>query len=244
MRRLPCLWSFPLVVPGCDDTTNTLFCTLTRVSLGKLPQPHFGLVGEIVGDIPLNTRFSDKFGVLDYGGNFTQLRFAFERCMDNTVEVKVLKYQFRFKPVRWREELGIKPDPKLDRRRQILAHALVEISGLKINNISEAARVFTAIPISIIDRIFTVYKGSLTAPRIFKTMGLYKAPNPLKYSRRVEREVREQEDEAFRRAEELLESKYGKEELRETRELEAAILKGSKLRGATRATPDPSDEEI
>jgi len=168
--------------------------------------------------------------------------------MDNTVEVKVLKYQFWFRPIHWREEFGIKADPKLDRRRQLLAYALAEISvaktRLKINNMAEAIKVFAAIPVSIIDRIFTVYKGSLPAPCIFKTMGLYRAPEPLKYSRRVEQEIRNQEDEAFRRAEELLENKYGKEELRETRELEAAILKGSKLRGATRATPDPSDEEI
>jgi hypothetical protein len=205
-------------------------------------------VGESVGDISLNTNFSGKFGVLDYGGDFTHLRFAFERCMDNTVEVKVLKYQFWFRPIHWREEFGIKPDPKLDRRRQVLAYALAEISvaktRLKINNMAEATKVFVAIPLSIIDRIFTVYKGSLPAPRVFKTLGLYRAPEPLKYSRRVEKEIRDQEDEAFKRAEELLENKYGKEELRETRELEAAILRGSKLRGATRATPDSSDEEI
>lgn len=168
--------------------------------------------------------------------------------MDSTVEVKVLKYQFRFRAIHWREEFGIKPDPKTDRRRQVLAYALAEITKnkktLKINNLSEATKVFAAIPISIIDRIFTVYKGSLPPPHIFKTMGLYRAPEPIKHSRRVEQEARSQEDEAFRRAEELLESKYGKEELRETRELEAAILRGSKLRGATKATPDPSDEEI
>jgi len=164
--------------------------------------------------------------------------------MDNTVEVAVLKYKFRFRTIYWREEFGIKPDPKLDRRRQILAHALAEISGLKINSLKDAIAVFIAIPLSIVDRIFTVYKGSLPAPRIFKTMGLYRAPEPMRYSRRAEKEIREQEDEAFRRAEELLENKYGKEQLRETRELEMAILKGSKLRGATKATPDPSDEEI
>jgi hypothetical protein len=168
--------------------------------------------------------------------------------MDNTVEVKVLKYQFRFRAIHWREEFGIKPDPKLDRRKQLLAHALVEIiksgKALKINNLDEALKVLTAIPISIIDRVFTVYRGSLPSPHIFKTMGLYKAPEPIKYSRRIEQEARSQEDDAFRRAEELLESKYGREELRETRELEMAILKGSKLRGATRATPDPSDQEI
>ncbi len=164
--------------------------------------------------------------------------------MDNTVEVKVLKYQFRFQPLCWREEFAIKPDPKIDRRRQVLTHALKEISGLKINSIEEATKVFAPIPTTIIDRIFTVYKGSLPVPRIFKTMGLYKAPEPLRYSRRLEKEIRDQEDDAFKRAEELLESKYGKEELQETRELELAILKGSKLRGATRATPDSSDEEI
>jgi hypothetical protein len=162
--------------------------------------------------------------------------------MDNTVEVKVLKYKFRFRPIYWREGFKIKPEPTLDRRRQLLAHALTEISGLKINNLEEATKVFASIPLSIIDRIFTVYMGSLPAPRLFKTMGLFKAPEPIQYSRHVEKEIREQEDEAFKRAEDLLESKYGKEELRETRELEAAILKGSKLRGATRATTDPADK--
>jgi len=162
--------------------------------------------------------------------------------MANTVEVKVLKYKFLFRPIFWREDFSIKADPKLDRRRQILAHALVEVSGLKIKDIKEATRVFAAIPISIIDRIFTIYKGSLPAPRVFQTLGLYKAPEPTRHARRMEKEIRDQETETFRRAEELLESKYGKEELRETRELEMAILKGSKLRGATRATPDSSEE--
>ena len=168
--------------------------------------------------------------------------------MANTVEVKVLKYRFLFRSIFWREDFSIKADPKLDRRRQILAHALVEVlpleraSGLKIKDIKEATRVFAAIPISIIDRIFTIYKGSLPTPRVFQTLGLYKAPDALRHSRRMEKEIREQENDAFRRAEELLEGKYGKEELRETRELEMAILKGSKLRGATRATPDSSEE--
>lgn len=159
------------------------------------------------------------------------------------IKVTVLKYVFLFRPLHWREDFGIKHDPKIDRRRQVLARALVEISGLKIKDIKEANKVFAAIPISIIDRIFTVYKGSLPAPRVFKTIGLYKAPEPVKFSRRVEKELREKGDEAFSRAEELLESRYGKQELQETRELERAILRGSKLRGATRATPDPSEEK-
>lgn len=164
--------------------------------------------------------------------------------MANTVEVKVLKYKFKFRPIYWREDFSIKADPKIDRRRQVLAHALVEISGLKINDIKEASKVLAAIPISIIDRVFTIYKGSLPSPRIFKTMGLYKAPEPIKFSRRVEKEIREKETETFNKAEELLESKYGAQELQEARELERAILKGSKLRGASRATADSSDEEF
>jgi hypothetical protein len=162
--------------------------------------------------------------------------------MDNTVEVKVLKYKFRFRPIHWREDFSIKSDPKVDRRRQVLAHALVEVSGLKVNNIAEATKVLAAIPISIIDRIFTIYKGSQPAPRVFKTLGLYQAPEPMRFSRRVEKEIRDGETETFRRAEELLETKYGKQELQETRELERAILRGSKLRGATRATPDSTEE--
>jgi len=164
--------------------------------------------------------------------------------MDNTVEVKVLKYKFRFRPIYWREDFSIKADPKVDRRRQVLARALVEVSGLKVNNINDAARVFAAIPISIIDRVFTIYKGSQPAPRIFTTMGLYKAPEPIKFSRRVEKEIREKETDTFNKAEELLESKYSPQELKETRDLERAILKGSKLRGASRPTKDSSDEEF
>ncbi len=162
--------------------------------------------------------------------------------MANTVEVKVLKYKFLFRPICWREDFAIKPDPKVDRRRQVLARALIEVSGLKVKDMKKAAEVFAAIPLSIIDRIFTIYKGSLPAPHIFKTVGLYEAPEPFKFSRRVEKEMREKENETFNKAEELLESKYGRQELQETRELERAILKGSKLRGATRATPDSSDE--
>lgn len=162
--------------------------------------------------------------------------------MGNTVEVKVLKYKFRFRSIHWREDFSIKSDPKIDRRRQVLAHALVEVSGLKVNSIAEAMKVLTAIPISIIDRIFTIYKGSLPAPRVFKTLGLYKAPEPMRFSRRVEKEIRDRETDTFQRAEELLETKYGKQELQETRELERAILKGSKLRGATGATPDSTEE--
>ena len=164
--------------------------------------------------------------------------------MADTVEVKVLKYKFRFRPIHWREDFSIKADPKVDRRRQVLARALIEVSGLKVNNIEESARVFAAIPISIIDRIFTIYKGKLPPLRIFTTMGLYKAPEPIKFSRRVEKEIREKENETFNKAEGLLESKYSPQELKETRELERAILKGSKLRGASRPTADPSDEEF
>jgi len=156
----------------------------------------------------------------------------------DTVEVNILKYRFRFKPLTWREELSIKPEPKLDRRRQLLAHALTEVSGFPITSLTDSMKVFEAIPLTIISRIFIVYRGKLPAAHLFTTLGLYKAPEPMKYYRQVEAAQHDQEEDTFKQVEEMMERKFGREEMEAARELEAAIAKGSKLRGATRASSE------
>ena len=92
------------------------------------------------------------------------------------VEIKILQYTFRFRQLSWREETAIKFDKDVDRARLVLAHALVEVSGLKVNTVAEAEKVLGVIPKTVITRMITLWRGSYPVPRRFGTTGLYKAP--------------------------------------------------------------------
>lgn len=155
----------------------------------------------------------------------------------NTVEIKLLKYAFRFRMLTWREEFKIKYDPKKDRLRTMLAHALDEVSGLKITSVDEAKKVLDALPQSVITRVFILFKGETPEPRLFTTTGLYKAPEPSRFVKKFE-EVEQQREQVMDRVESELERKFGKQEIEEAMENERLMAKNSKLRGATRPSPD------
>jgi hypothetical protein len=152
------------------------------------------------------------------------------------VEVNLLNYKFRFRPLKWREEFAIKFEPKKDRLRTILAHALTEVSGLQVSSLPDAMRVLEAVPSTVIYRIFIIYKGSVPPARPFTTVGLYKAPEPNRFIRQVEKGEEERESVADR-AERELEAKYGRQELEEARALERLMMKNA--RGAVPATVEP-----
>ena len=157
------------------------------------------------------------------------------------VDVTLLKYQYRFKRLYWREELNIKIDKGLDPVRVVLAYALQEVSGLKINSPEEGARVINAIPEAIKERVWMVYKGSLPPARRFSTASLYKAPEPTIHAVRIEEEEMVV-DAAHERAMQEMEQKFGKQEVAEEMELSRKILaaaqKNGKPVGATPATPE------
>jgi hypothetical protein len=153
-----------------------------------------------------------------------------------TVEVKILKYTFRFRQLSWREELSLKPS-KEDRRRVLLAQALDEVSGLKVTSPEEALKVMKALPESIIQRVFIVYRGSLQPPRVFTTTGLYRAPEPNRMAQQFEYEE-EKREEIMDKVEAEMQAKFGRKELEETRAIERQMLKNSKMRGLTKPTSD------
>jgi len=159
--------------------------------------------------------------------------------MDNTVEVKILKYVFRFRQLPWQEETIIKFPKGENRLRHILSYALTEVSGLKVESPEDAMKVLRALPEAVVQRVFVLYKGSLPMPRLFSTVGLYKAPEPGKFIKRIE-EVEEQRDRIMDRVEREMEQKFGKQELHEQLELERQMARNSKMRGVTKATPDES----
>ena len=154
----------------------------------------------------------------------------------DTVEVKLLNYTFQFRRLSWREEFGIKFEQKENRLRTVLAYALKDISGFPINTVEEAKRVLAPIPSSIIDRVFIIYKGSMVPARSFSTMGLYRAPEPKKFTRKI-MEVERDREKVMDKVENELERKFGRQALKETREVENQMLKRSH-RGVTKATPE------
>lgn len=153
------------------------------------------------------------------------------------VEIKILSYVFRFRQLSWREEASIRPDREEDRLRAVLSRAMTEVSGLSVSSPEDAMKVLRAVPASVVQRMFVVYKGSLPMPRRFATTGLYRAPAPGNFVKRVE-EVEQRREETMDRVERELEAKFGRREILETLEAERRMAKNSKLRGATKATPD------
>ena len=156
-----------------------------------------------------------------------------------TFEVKLLQYVFVFHDLKWREEFSIKFGEK-DRLRTILAHALDEVSGIKIESIADAHRVLDAIPSAVIYRIFVLYKGNLKTFRSFTTVGLWRAPEPSKVIKKIE-EAEEEREHIMDRVEQEMIAKFGRKELAEARAMELEVLKASPKRNLVRATPDKGD---
>lgn len=154
-----------------------------------------------------------------------------------TVEVKILKYSFLFRQLSWREETSIRFSKNENRLRIVLSHALIEVSGLKVGSPKDAMKVLSPLPETVIQRVFILYKGSFPMPHRFSTMGLYRASEPGKFVARI-KEDEEQRDQIMDKVEEEMRQKFGTKELEETKEIERQMLKNSKMRGATRATPD------
>jgi len=119
----------------------------------------------------------------------------------------------------------------------VLAHALEDVSGLPVKSVEEAAKVFAAMPIPVVSRVYRIYKGLLPASRRFETAGLYRAPDPSVYVKRVA-EDDDVVDQASDRVMQRMEQNFSKQELAEAADIDRQILKASKLRGAVKINPE------
>ena len=155
----------------------------------------------------------------------------------DTVEIKLLKYKFRFRQLAWREEISIKIDPKKNRLRSLLSHALVEVSGLKFDTAESALKVLEAIPASVIQRVFILWRDAAPVSRLFTTVGLYKAPPPNQFVKEFEK-IEEQREHIMDMVEQEMEKKFGRKELEEARAVERQMAINSKMRGATKPSGD------
>jgi len=157
-----------------------------------------------------------------------------------TVEVKLLKYKFRFRKLSWREEFHLKIPPGKNPTRIVLAYALVDVSGLPVQSPEEASKVFAAMPLPVVSRVYRIYKGLLPSSKRFETAGLYRAPEPSVYVQRIV-EDDDVVDQASDRVMKKMEQSFGKQELAEAAEVDRQILRASKLRGAIKVSPEKTN---
>lgn len=156
-----------------------------------------------------------------------------------TIEVILLNYRFLFKRLYWKGEFALQAEGR-DERRVLLAAALTEVSGLKVESFDDAYRVLKALPTPILHRVFLIYKGKQPNTRQFTTRNLYKAPEPVAYGIRLSEEA----ETAERRADAVvkrMEQQFGPEELKEAAEVDRQIVAASKYRGAVRRSADEED---
>lgn len=141
------------------------------------------------------------------------------------IDIKLLHYHFRFRQLNWREESN--DSPGKDARRILLAKALDEVSGMKINSFEDAFKLIDALPTPILQRTFIVFKGALPPPRKFTTRNLYKAPDPSEYVNRVT-VAEEQKEKAHDDLMQRMETTFSKKELQEAAEVDRMITEGSR----------------
>jgi hypothetical protein len=101
------------------------------------------------------------------------------------IEIPLHSLRYRFRSLTWQEEFRIPFSATEDQRKTLLAHALVDISGLKIPSAAEARTVLDQIPPALFWRIWVVYRGSLPEDRYYATKGLYDAPDQKTYNKRL-----------------------------------------------------------
>lgn len=155
------------------------------------------------------------------------------------VDVKLLRFDFRFRRMYWGEEITVKAGKSDDPVRMLLATALAEVSGIAPKSMEESKRVIMAIPEAILTRVWKVYRGSFPPARRFSTADLYQAPEPSVYMGGIIEESAAEEDAHDRTIREM-EAKFGKQEVAEEAELSRQILKAAKKEGKrfTPATPE------
>jgi hypothetical protein len=149
------------------------------------------------------------------------------------IEIPLLQHKAHFRPLTWREELRVHYNPKLDPRKvplETLCAALVDMSGLAITTAEDARKVMTALPHTILRRVWVLYKAGLPKDRFFTTRGLYTAPERDKHNRRLEAEEAER-DQITDQATAGLEARFGKEALGDARRMQDILIKKAKQKG-------------
>lgn len=152
------------------------------------------------------------------------------------VDVQLAQRTYTFRRLTWQEEVVVYPTlgltPHVDPRRVLLAHMLVSVDGTPVE-FAQSLRLMRALRAPILDRVYVIALGKMPDRRILEGDDLYAAPAVKVFVKKVITE----EEEAQEKHDDFLTGVFGREEVEEEREMEAAILQASKKQGAIRLDP-------
>lgn len=153
-----------------------------------------------------------------------------------TVDIRLNRYQYRFRRLTYREEFGLDHDPALDARKLVLAAAMTEVSGLPIASRADATLILSTIPMPVLNRVWVLYRAAMEEDRFFSTTNLYRAPEPHEL-RQLHEGSEERRAKVVDRTMDALEQKFGKQEVAEAMVVERRLLEDARRRGSlTKAT--------
>jgi hypothetical protein len=155
-----------------------------------------------------------------------------------TVDVRLNRYQYRFRKLTYREEFALDRKAGVDGQKTVLASALVEVSGLPIPSPADALRILSTVPVPVLNRVWVLYRSGVAEDRFFSTTGLYRAPDPHQLN-----QIQEASDVERSRVVDhslvAMEQKFGRQEVAETMVTERRLIEDARRRGAlTPATPE------
>ncbi len=126
--------------------------------------------------------------------------------------------------------------PRSDQRRVVLSRALTQVtSGEAARKVSrsEAETIIRNLPEAILWRIWLVYRGNLPNDRYYSSGGLYTAPEPMAYHRKIE-EHEEATGAQADQAHERLHQQFGAEAAADAAHIGQTMLKNAQKAGVLR----------
>jgi hypothetical protein len=145
------------------------------------------------------------------------------------IEVPLNSYRYHFRRLTWLEETRLSFSKIDDQRKVILAHAMVDISGMPVTP-EEAMQVLKHIPDALFWRIWIVYRGNLPQERYYTSGGLYEAPDPMAYQQRIYDDG-EAVEAVVDAATAKLESKFGKTGVEEAEDISRQMFRQAERAG-------------
>ena len=144
------------------------------------------------------------------------------------VEIKLLNHILKLRRLTWGDYMNLTFEKEF--RKVVLSAALVEVSGKPFTP-AETLILLNTLPAALIDKIYTIYIGSLDDRRKFSSKSLTEAPTALEFSARMETEQNNQRREVDE-VEQQLEARFGRQALEEEKALSARILQQSNYKKA------------
>ena len=158
-----------------------------------------------------------------------------------TVTLPLVGRDFVFRRLTWVDEIRFTQDHPTATRRDYVAAALISVGG-KSCTYDVARQILNALPKPIADRVMLFYLGSLPGRRILTTDFPYHAPEAAAYQSRVSAE----EESLADTEDEILERRFGSEDVQASKELAERMVQGTHYAGVTPALEPPTpdiDEE-